>query len=283
MIIQVAQTSGFCFGVQRAVDTAEKVAAPGGGKVYTWGPVVHNENVIKDLEEKGVSVLYSEADLDEVEPGSTIIIRAHGIKRELEEKLKAMPITLVDATCPFVKKIHKAVAEHSKKGEEILVCGDPLHPEVEGIVGWCNGPVQVIQTEEEAKKYTSSANLPICMVVQTTFNHKKFQKIVEIIEKKDYNLTKLDTVCLSTHERQEEARKLAKNVDLMLVIGSKASSNSQKLYEICSSNCEKTYFISDKADLQAAWFDGVENVGITAGASTPKNIIQEVQNNVRKF
>jgi len=176
-----------------------------------------------------------------------------------------------------------AVEKHSSLGEEILICGDPTHPEVQGIIGWCKGTYQVIQTEEDARNYHILSKNNVFMVVQTTFDHKKFQKMVEIIEEKGYNLTKLDTVCLSTHERQEEARKLAKEVDLMLVIGSKSSSNSQKLYEICRQSCERTYFVQNEMDLKEEWFVGVEYVGITAGASTPKNIIQEVQNYGRKF
>ena len=190
-------------------------------------------------------------------------------------------LSTVDATCPFVKRIHKIVQSESEKGKQIVVIGNPAHPEVIGIAGWCKSPAIIIESEEEAEKWEQNPKEEICIVSQTTFNYKKFQDIVEIIRKKGYNVSVANTICNATEERQREAKEIASTVDVMIVIGGRHSSNTRKLYEICSKECANTYFIQTLDDLHLELPKSVRLVGITAGASTPNNIIEEVQNYVR--
>ena len=282
MEIRTAKTAGFCFGVERAVSKTRSIAESSCGPVYTLGPIVHNETVIRELEALGVRVLKSEEELDLLS-GGTVIIRAHGITRALEEKLRSRVFNVVDMTCPFVKKIHRIVKEQSKNGKTVVICGDRDHPEVRGIIGWCEGPYYVVGSPDEMRALPISGDEALCIVSQTTFNHEKFQNIVEIAEGMRYNLIKLDTVCLATQERQEEAEELARQVDCMLVIGSRNSSNSRKLFEISQTKCERTYFIENAGEIEETMFDHVNCVGITAGASTPMTTLKEVQNHVREF
>ena len=275
-----AEYAGFCFGVERAVQMTIDAASED-LPVYTLGPVVHNEEVLRELEAEGVRVV-TEEELDSL-PYGILIIRAHGISKTLTEKLEKLDLDVRDATCPFVKKIHKIVETHTAQGERIIIAGDPSHPEVRGIMGWCGPDVVVLNSIENAENFCDSAKEKYCMVSQTTFNYKKFKIIVENIKNKGYNTTVVNTICNATKDRQEEASKLSGQVDLMLVIGSPASSNSQKLFSICQERCNHTYFIQTAEDLQREWFQDVKCVGITAGASTPKKIIKEVQTNVRKF
>ena len=190
-------------------------------------------------------------------------------------------IEYVDATCPFVKRIHKIVAEESKKGSRIIIIGNPDHPEVEGIRGWAGENVTVIKNAEEAEKFENTTSERICIVSQTTYNYNKFQYIVEIFEKKGYNDSVVNTICNATEERQRSAKAIAAEADVMIVIGGKHSSNSRKLYEICQRECVHTYFIQTLDDLHLDLPKAVRLVGITAGASTPNKLIEEVQNNVR--
>ena len=282
MKVELAKTAGFCFGVKRAVETVyEQVAEHGDKKIYTFGPIIHNEEVIKDMEKKGVVVLHTLEELKEIREG-IVIIRSHGVPKYVYDILEARQITCVDATCPFVKKIHKIVSEESGKNSHIIIIGNSSHPEVEGIRGWAGQDVTVIQTAEEARMFElTDRNKKICIVSQTTFNYNKFKELVEIISEKGYDIIVLNTICSATKERQEEARDIAGRVDAMIVIGDKRSSNTQKLFEICSNACADTYYIQTLDDLDMNQLRSVETVGITAGASTPKKIIEEVQNNVR--
>ena len=281
MKVIVAETAGFCFGVRRAVDTVyeqageETVLKP----IYTCGPIIHNEEVVKDLEERGVRVLDEERIHES--RGGTVIIRSHGVGRQICEELKGRGFQVVDATCPFVKKIHRIVQEESEKGRTIIIIGNAEHPEVKGIQGWCRERAHVVETLEEASKLTLLADTKLCVVAQTTFNYNKFQLLVEIILKKSYDSIVVNTICSATHERQAEAKQLASKVDVMLVIGGKHSSNTQKLYEICRKECNSTYYIQTVRDLNPKWLEGKRIVGITAGASTPNHIIEEVHTNVR--
>ncbi|MBR6322733.1 MAG: 4-hydroxy-3-methylbut-2-enyl diphosphate reductase, partial [Lachnospiraceae bacterium] len=244
---------------------------------------VHNESVVEMLEEKGVHTLRSEEDAALIPDGAAVLIRAHGIPKALEESLKKRNLHVIDATCPFVKKIHRIAEEHSAAGETVVIAGNPAHPEVVGIRGYCSGPSAVVSEPDEIEKILTDHSVKICLAAQTTFNHKKFKLMVEKIKNLRYNATIADTVCSATRERQEESEEIASRADVMIVIGGKESSNSQKLYEICKRNCNQTYFIQTAADLKDDWGCGVNIVGITAGASTPKTIIKEVQTNVRKF
>lgn len=280
MKVTVAKTAGFCFGVKRAVDKVYEQVEQSSGPIYTFGPIIHNEVVVQDLEAKGVHVIETEEEIRALTEG-TVIIRSHGVSRHICDVIEEQGLKLVDATCPFVKKIHQIVAEKSAEGYTIIIVGSDSHPEVEGIKGWCQGEVIVLKDQEEARKLALSSQKKACVVSQTTFNYKKFQDIVEILEERGYNSIVVNTICNATHERQTEAREVASCVDSMIVIGGKHSSNTQKLYEICRSVCANTYYIQTFEDLQSQNFQSGDSVGITAGASTPNTIIEEVHTNVR--
>ncbi|WP_461810441.1 4-hydroxy-3-methylbut-2-enyl diphosphate reductase [Faecalimonas sp.] len=281
MEVKLAKTAGFCFGVKRAVETVyEQVEKEKGKKIYTYGPIIHNEEVVKDMEKKGVTVIKTEEELEALESG-VVIIRSHGVPKRIYDKLEEKNITCVDATCPFVKKIHNIVKKESEAGSQIVIIGNGTHPEVEGIKGWSISPVTVIQTIEDVNNFEFDKSKKVCVVSQTTFNYKKFEELVEIISKKRYDISVLNTICNATTERQTEARSIAEGVDAMIVIGDKHSSNTQKLFEICDKVCNNTYYIQTLDDLDLNQLGSAKTVGITAGASTPNNIIEEVQNNVR--
>ena len=281
MKVRVAETAGFCFGVKRAVDKVYEQAEKAEGFIYTYGPIIHNEEVVKDLTARGVKVIGSKEELDGLESG-TVIIRSHGVSREIQERIEARGLNLVDATCPFVKKIHKIVERESRKGAGIVIIGDAMHPEVEGIRGWCQGDVTVLQTEEEARNFTADSTKKLCLVSQTTFNYNKFHNLVEIISEKGYDIIVLNTICNATEERQTEARRIARESDGMIVIGGRHSSNTRKLFEICKNECENTYYIQTLDDLDVRQLHSMSCVGITAGASTPNNLIEEVLKECRK-
>ncbi len=288
MEVVVAEHAGFCFGVTKAVETVYDQIKEGSAKnIYTFGPIIHNETVVSDLEKKGVRVI---GDADELKKamdegsfaeGGTIVIRSHGVTREVQAMLEKTGLEIVDATCPFVKRIHKVVGEESSKGKGIIVVGSANHPEVEGIVSYAGDKCFVIDTLEKAREFAETKEKDYTLVSQTTFNKKKFQEIVEIFENNSYNINVVNTICNATDERQTEAEDIASKADVMIVIGGANSSNSRKLYEICREKCANTYFIQTLNDLQLEISNAVKLVGITAGASTPRNIIEEVQNYVR--
>ena len=286
MKVKVAKTAGFCFGVQRAVDKVYELIGSCPDRLFTLGPIIHNEEVVNDLEKKGVRVA-SEDDLRTLPEGSTVVIRSHGVGKEVYDHLEECGLSYVDVTCPFVLKIHRIVEKESRAGAHIVIIGDPDHPEVVGICGWCMGPYTVIRTEQDALDFVFPADKSICIVSQTTFNYNKFKDLVEILSKKRYDntvlniLNILNTICNATEERQREAKSIAGEVDTMLVVGGRHSSNTQKLFEICKKECENTYYIQTPVDLDSDMFQCSSYVGITAGASTPKKIIEEVQEHVR--
>ena len=279
MDIILAEHAGFCFGVKRAVEQVYEQAKTG-KPIYTYGPIIHNEAVVKDLERKGVQVIDTEEQLREITDG-TVVIRSHGVSKHVCETIAAQGLECVDATCPFVKRIHNIVETESKAGRQIIIIGNAGHPEVEGIMGWSEEPAIVIESIEEARNLECEQGREICVVSQTTFNYNKFQDMVEIFKRKGYNINVVNTICNATEVRQTEARKIAAQVDVMIVIGGKHSSNTRKLYEICMQECANTYFIQTLVDLHLELPKSVRLVGITAGASTPNNIIEEVQNYVR--
>lgn len=286
MEVTVAKSAGFCFGVKRAVDTVYREIESGEKPVYTFGPIIHNEQVVEDLENRGVQVIHSEDELEGLS-GGTVVIRSHGVSRDVCEKIEARGMKIVDATCPFVKKIHRIVDEEGRKGRHVVIIGSADHPEVQGIMGWASGPVTVVHTAEEAESFVPENGKPISIVAQTTFNYNKFKELVEILCKKRYDNSVLNmgdilnTICNATEERQKEAQNIAGEVDTMLVIGGRHSSNTQKLFEICKEECGNTYYIQTPVDLDSEMFHHSSYVGITAGASTPKKIIEEVQEHVR--
>ena len=246
MEVITAKNSGFCFGVKRAVDSVYE-QLNSGSKIYTYGPIIHNEQVVSELAGRGVKVIDSVEDLKNIREGT---------------------------------KIHGIVESRSREGKYIIVIGSPKHPEVEGIVSYVTGDYSVIENEEEAADFSIDKDREICVVSQTTFNKNKFQELVEIFNKKGYYVSVANTICNATEERQTEAKRIASNVDAMIVIGGAGSSNTQKLFEICRRECKNTQYIQTLDDLVLN-FKSIKSVGITAGASTPKKIIQEVQSYVR--
>ncbi|MEY8337460.1 bifunctional 4-hydroxy-3-methylbut-2-enyl diphosphate reductase/30S ribosomal protein S1 [Lachnospiraceae bacterium 62-35] len=277
MGVIVAKTAGFCFGVRRAVDKVyeQLETERSGRKIYTYGPIIHNEVVVRDLEKKGITVLETEDELRELEEG-IVIIRSHGVSRCIYEILDRKGIQVVDATCPFVKKIHRIVQEQCREGRRVIIIGNENHPEVEGIKGWGDERTLTADSLEKAEKIAFPEGEKLCIVSQTTFNYNKFKDLVEIFSKKRYDILVLNTICNATQERQVEAKEIASKVDAMIVIGGRNSSNTQKLYDICRKECSNTYFIQTLGDFNPECLSSVRNVGITAGASTPHFIIEEV-------
>lgn len=279
MKVIVAESAGFCFGIERALKTVYEQL--GRGKtVYTFGPITHNETVCDELAQKGVRIISGEDELDKIE-NSIIIIRSHGVTEALFDRLKATEEKngneIIDATCTFVKKIHKVVSEESASGSDVIIIGDASHPEVVGICGWCKGRCTVIDSEKEARDYEPGTASKTILVAQTTFNINKFKVLVEILQKRVYNINVVNSICNATEKRQRETKELAASCDAMIVIGGNHSSNTMKLVEISEKECKNTYHIQTSVDLDLDSFKSFRCVGITAGASTPKTIIKEVQ------
>lgn len=280
MEVITAKTAGFCFGVKKAVDMVYEQIGRTEKPIYTFGPIIHNEEVVADLEAKGVQVLETEEELKALKDG-VVVIRSHGVSRHIYELLEQNKIQVVDATCPFVKKIHRIVEKQANEGRRVIIIGNEKHPEVEGIKGWGDEKTVVIESEDQISEPLLPKAFPYCIVSQTTFNYNKFQDLVEKFSKRGYDILVLNTICNATQERQVEAKRIASEVDAMIVIGGKSSSNTQKLYEICRRECKDTYYIQTLGDLDPECGNSVRSVGITAGASTPNHIIEEVHTNVR--
>jgi len=277
MEVILAKSAGFCFGVKRAMDKVEEQikANDGSRRIYTYGPIIHNSEVVADLASRGVSVINTPDEIPQI-AGQIMVIRSHGVPRSVYEEAEKYGVKIVDATCPFVKKIHRAAEEKGLEGYHLLIIGDPAHPEVQGITGWCSGDFTVVNTEEEIQNLSVSTEKKLCVVAQTTFNAQKFKHFVEIINKKGYDTHIINTICNATAVRQCEAADISMQADTMLVIGDLRSSNTRKLVEISRSNCKDTYHIETVRDLSAADLQLGKCVGITAGASTPNYLIQEV-------
>lgn len=268
MRIFVAKNAGFCFGVRNAVNTALSTE----GKVSTLGELIHNDYVNARLKAKGIGVIESPEEYN----GGTVIIRSHGVPESVENSLKEKNIPYIDATCPFVKKIHNLVRKYYLAGYKIVIIGAKDHPEVVGINGWCGNSAYIVDEEEDVKALPEHEKL--CVVVQTTYSENKYDILLKSIENRCKTVEKFRTICYTTTDRQSETEELSKKCDGMLVIGSRTSSNTTKLYEISAKNCKNTFFIENIADLKPV----IENkhnykiLGITAGASTPKELIEEV-------
>ena len=275
MEVTVAKTAGFCFGVKRAVEKVYDQIGRTEKRIYTYGPIIHNEQVVGDLREKGVEVIDSLEELKTIR-NAVVVIRSHGVGKNVYEILKENDVEIVDATCPYVKKIHRIVEKQSAEGRKVLIIGSEDHPEVEGIKGWGNEYTLAVESLEEFENLALRPDEKLCIVAQTTFNYNKFQDLVEKISKTYYDILVLNTICNATQERQVEAMRIASQVDVMLVIGGKHSSNTQKLYDICRKECKNTYYIQTLGDFNPECISSVRSVGITAGASTPNNIIEEV-------
>lgn len=279
MKVELAKSAGFCFGVEKAVNTVYEEAKKNDEIVYTLGPIIHNEEVVKDMKRRGVAAVNIE-DLNSL-PKGTVIIRSHGVSKDVYNFVKQSGHRVVDATCPFVKKIHAIVSVQSGKKKTVVIIGNPKHPEVIGIRGWGDENTYAVENIEQFINLNLKKDEEIVIVAQTTFNHKKFQEIIDKILFLGYDVRCFNTICNATQERQAEAKEIASNVDAMIVIGDKKSSNTGKLVEICQEECKNTFFIQTLEDLNYDALLSVDSVGITAGASTPKHIIEEVQNIVR--
>ena len=275
MEVTVAKTAGFCFGVKRAVEKVYEQIGKTEKPIYTYGPIIHNEQVVGDLQEKGVEVIDTLEALKTIRD-AVVVIRSHGVGKDVYDILKENGVEIVDATCPYVKKIHRIVEKQTAEGRRVLIVGSEDHPEVQGIKGWGDERTKVIENMDDFRRLELPEDEKLCIVSQTTFNYKKFQDLVEKISKTRYDITVLNTICNATQERQVEAMRIASQVDVMLVIGGKHSSNTQKLYDICRKECKNTYYIQTLGDFNPECISSVRSVGITAGASTPNNIIEEV-------
>lgn len=275
MSVTVAKSAGFCFGVSRAVELVES-SAGAGKRVVTLGPIIHNRHVVDKFRRLGVGVIDTP---EQAQPGDTVIIRSHGVGRQVYERLKARDVQIVDATCPFVKRIHGIVSRAQEEGRLPIIVGTPTHPEVEGIAGWC-GECRVFESKEALESWAKSQgnlkNLAVCMVSQTTSTESLWKMCGNFAKKQFTNLKIFDTICRATEYRQSEAAELSKVCQAMVVVGDLKSSNTGRLAMICREHCDKVFLVDNAAELKAEDFRGVTDVGITAGASTPAWIIKEV-------
>ncbi len=270
MQILLAEHAGFCFGVERAIKIVEDTATDR-DNVVTLGPIIHNPQVVEKLKRKGVDATENIANITNEK---TVIVRSHGIPKEVQRNIKERTPNLVDATCPFVKKAHGAAATLSDESYDVIIFGEKDHPEVEGIISYVEGRYFVVSSCEDVKQIPK---LNKCgLIAQTTQNMEIFSCIKRELKEKCNELKIINTICNATTLRQEAAKMLAKQVDLMLVIGGKNSANTTRLFKICSEICQKTYHIETKDEIELSYFDGVDKIGITAGASTPKYLIDEI-------
>mgnify|MGYP001015025617 FL=1 len=270
--IILAKTAGFCFGVDNAVKLAFRTLSENPGNTCVLGEIIHNRQVLERMEQQGVRVVQDPGQLNN---GDHVVIRAQGIGEDIYKELKNRNVIIHDATCPFVKRIHNLVREKHAEGCTIIIVGDRNHPEIIGINGWCGNKAYVVSSTEEVEDLPDFTNC-VCVVAQTTMRPEKYNEIYDFIKKKFANTLKFDTICNATEVRQREAREISGTVDIMIVIGGKNSSNTQKLYEICSEKCPLTYKIETVAELPPLDIKNINTIGITAGASTPDWVIKEV-------
>lgn len=273
--ITLAKTAGFCFGVDRAVNMVYSLSEK--QRVCTLGPIIHNSEMVRELEQKGVIIANTPK---EVPSGYTVVIRSHGVPQSVYDEIHSLNLNYSDATCPFVSKIHKTVAKAGRENSVVLIIGDKNHPEVKGIEGHCCGEFFAVKNHIEAEKLIETTprlkTNPLTVVAQTTFDVSEWKKSLKVIKKLCTNAVIFDTICNATAERQEEARILAEKSDLMIVIGDKTSSNTCKLYDICSRVCKNTYLVETYKELKDIDLSSACNIGVTAGASAPARIIKEV-------
>jgi len=277
MKVTLAKSAGFCFGVDRAVSLVEK-AVENGGSVATLGPIIHNKHVVQRFAEQGVRQLNGP---DEAEPGSQVVIRSHGVSKFVYDQLEHKQVHIIDATCPFVKRIHKIVSAAEEQGRQPIIIGTRVHPEVEAIAGWCSHPL-VFETPQELEEWFSDdaqrSHLPVTLVCQTTSTQNLWESCKKIIKKVCTNSEIFDTICEATEKRQKEAGELSKICDAMVVVGDLNSSNTKRLAMICKQSCRCVALVEDADELDLSHFSHANSVGITAGASTPAWIIKEVNN-----
>jgi len=262
-----AENAGFCFGVKQAIEKAEHAAAESSRRIYSMGSLIHNERVTGELEQKGIQIIQS---LDEVQPGDKVIIRSHGEGKAFYDTAAEKQLELVDATCPFVAKIHKLVHETDR---QVVIVGDREHPEVMGIFGWCRKPALVISSYAEAAEIEED---DLFLVTQTTIREDMLNEVLQALRENGKRMVINNTICSATAKRQQSCEKLAKSSDLMVVIGGRNSSNTKKLYEISKKHCANTYFVENIEDLPLKELQKCNRIGIAAGASTPECTIKEV-------
>lgn len=280
MEVRIAENAGFCFGVKRAMKMAwDELENKDSNDVYSLGPLIHNKQAVDRYKEKGLMEIDS---LDKIPNDSKLIIRSHGVAEDIYSQSKSKNMDIVDTTCPFVKKIHDIVKEFSEKGYKIIIVGNATHPEIIGINGWCNNEAIVINKEEEIDNISFNTEDKYCVVSQTTANLESFDKIVNKLQSKIEDLTIKNTICFATKERQLSAIDLAKEVDCMIVIGGRHSSNTQKLVNICK-DIVPTFSIETREELEKDKLQGFKVAGVTAGASTPDWIIEEVINYLKEI
>jgi len=277
--IILAKTAGFCFGVDKAVRTVNQLIEQNTESLYTLGPIIHNEQVVNRLKDKGVNVIANPGDAQDK---GTVVIRAHGVAPDVYKYIEECGLHMVDATCPYVRKIHELVEEKYKEGYQIVIVGDKDHPEVKGVNGWCNNTAYIVNTIEDAEKIDKSTD-KICVVAQTTITREKWNDINDYLDKNFSNIVKYDTICNATGRRQEEAAQIARDVDAMIVVGSRSSSNTKKLYEVSKKYCTKTYMVETPGELPLEDIKNLKKIGVTAGASTPDWIIKEVIEKMSEF
>lgn len=279
MKIILAKSAGFCFGVNRAVTIVNNLLEEG-KKVTTLGPIIHNPHMVAELAERDVEIADTPNDLSSMD--RTLVIRSHGVPQSVIDEIEQKGISYENATCPFVSKIHQIVKDNSREGKVVLIAGDENHPEVQGIVGHCEGEHYIFKNYEDLgkllKKLENIENISICVVAQTTYDVKEWKNCLKLLKKVYTNAKIFDTICSATSIRQSEAEELTSISDIMVVIGGRQSSNTAKLFSVCKSNCERTYLIESAAELDDIALIDADIIGITAGASTPARIIKEVFN-----
>ncbi len=277
MEILVAKEAGFCFGVKRAIDLALKTNEDQ-IKFNTFGEIIHNKQVVSMLDDLGIHAI---EDLKSIQY-NTIFIRSHGVPKKFYEEAQALGLQIIDGTCPYVKKIHKLAEKYSQLGYAIIIIGDENHPEVMGIKGWSEGPVYVVNSKEAVSSIPKEIK-KACVVAQTTITEEKWEQVLSEVQTHIIDLVIENTICEATRVRQQAAEELSRDVDMMLVIGGKHSSNSIKLYEVCKKNCKNTYHIETINEIQMINFVNCDKIGITAGASTPDWIINEILNALKQM
>lgn len=275
--IRVAEHSGACYGVNRALELARRCALEHAEPVHTLGPLIHNPIVVEELAEQGVELSQS---LDEIDRGS-VIIRSHGVVPQVIEDARARGLSVVDATCPYVKKVHKAASNLVHEGYDLIIVGESGHPEVEGIVGHAEGKAHVVASPQDLDGLTLGKRVGV--VVQTTQTAANLSAVVAALAPLVSELRVVNTICAATSERQRAAASLASEADIMIVVGGKNSGNTRRLAQICHAACQKTHHIEDAAELDRSWFDGARLIGITAGASTPQAHIERVVSAIERM
>ncbi|WP_066873723.1 4-hydroxy-3-methylbut-2-enyl diphosphate reductase [Clostridium mediterraneense] len=268
----LAENAGFCFGVKRAVDESLNAKNKYNKKIYTLGPLIHNKDVVKDLEEKNIEAIDFD-NIDKLNKEDVIVIRSHGVKENVIATLNSKGLVVDNATCPYVTNIHKKVNEYYNKGYQIVIMGDKNHPEVIGINGWCNDSAIITTADDIESEFPKK----VCLVSQTTEKKENWNKVVARVAMFAKELVAFNTICAATDVRQSSAEEISKKADMVIVIGGKSSSNTTKLFEICKKNCKNTYHIENANDLTEDIINfECETIGVTAGASTPDYIIEEV-------